>query len=151
LHYRVCAAPGYLQQAGTPAHPGELPGSGHRIVGFNSALTGRPLPFVLHRGGERVAVQCPSVLAVNDGSAYLAAGLAGLGLVRLPHYMAAPHLACGELLPLFEGWHLDPQPLYLAFAPGRQVSARLRVFIDWVVALMAAHVPLSAPAPAALS
>jgi DNA-binding transcriptional LysR family regulator len=34
-------------------------------------------------------------------------------------------------------------PLYLAFPPNRHVGARLRVFIDWVVELMALHAPLS--------
>jgi len=29
--------------------------------------------------------------------------------------------------------------MYVAFPPNRHVSAKLRVFIDWVVALMAQH------------
>jgi len=33
-------------------------------------------------------------------------------------------------------------PLYLAFPPNRHVSAKLRVFIDWVVELMAQHAPV---------
>jgi len=46
------------------------------------------------------------------------------------------------LLPLFEVWHIDPMPLYLAFPPNRHVSAKLRVFIDWVTALMGEHAPV---------
>ena len=79
------------------------------------------------------------VLAVDDGNAYLAAGLAGLGILWLPDYMAEAHRARGELVPLFESWRLDPMPMYVAFPPNRHVSAKLRVFIDWVVALMAQH------------
>jgi DNA-binding transcriptional LysR family regulator len=45
-------------------------------------------------------------------------------------------------VPLFEGWRLDPMPLYVAFAPNRHVSAKLRVFIDWVAELMARHAPV---------
>lgn len=82
------------------------------------------------------------MLAVDDGNACLAAGLAGLGVLWLPHYMVKTHLANGELVPLLEDWHLDAMPLYLAFPPNRHVSAKLRVFIDWVVELMAQHAPV---------
>ncbi|WP_253927045.1 type 2 periplasmic-binding domain-containing protein [Halomonas hibernica] len=50
--------------------------------------------------------------------------------------MVREHVARGELVPLFEEWHLDPMPMFIAFPPNRHVSAKLRVFIDWVVALM---------------
>ncbi|MFP3701057.1 LysR family transcriptional regulator, partial [Burkholderia sp. SIMBA_013] len=40
-----------------------------------------------------------------------------------------------------EDWQLDPMPLYIAFPPNRHVSAKLRVFIDWVAELMAEHAP----------
>ncbi len=81
---------------------------------------------------------------MDDGNAYLAAGLAGLGVLWLPDYMAKMHLASGELLPLFESWRLDPMPLYVAFAPNRHVSAKLRVFIDWIAEIMARHAPITA-------
>lgn len=143
LPLRVCAAPSYLQRLGTPLHPRDLEDSQHRVVGFLSSRTGRLLSYPLHRGGERITVQARHVLAVDDGNAYLAAGLAGLGVLWLPDYMCSPHLARGELLPLFEDWQLDPMPVYLAYAPNRHVSAKLRVFIDWVVALMAPFAPIA--------
>ena len=69
---------------------------------------------------------------------------AGLGVLWLPKYMSRPHEAQGELVPLFEDWHLEPMPLYLAYPPNRHISAKLRVFIDWVVELMAQHAPVDA-------
>ncbi|KOQ65992.1 LysR substrate-binding domain-containing protein, partial [Stenotrophomonas maltophilia] len=63
----------------------------------------------------------------------LAAALAGLGVVALPSYMAAPHVARGELLPLLQDWRLPPMPMHVMFPPNRHMSQRLRVFIDWVV------------------
>lgn len=143
LPLRVCAAPGYLKRAGTPMHPRDLEDSQHRTVGFLSPRTGKVLSFPLHRDGESIEVQGRHVLAVDDGNAYLAAGLAGLGVLWLPDYMARAHLVRGELVPLFEGWSLDPMPMYLAFPPNRRVSTKLRVFIDWVVQLMAQHAPMA--------
>ncbi len=142
LQLRVYAAPSYLQRAGTPEHPQALEGPHHRTVGFLWARTGQPLPFEMRRGTEHVRAQGHDVCAVDDGNAYLAAGLAGLGVLWLPDYMARPHVATGELVPLLQDWTLAPMPLYVAYPPQRHVSAKVRVFIDWVAGLMALHAPL---------
>ena len=56
--------------------------------------------------------------------------------------MARPHVATGELVPLLQDWTLEPMPLYVAYPPQRHVSAKVRVFIEWVAGLMALHAPL---------
>lgn len=142
LQLGIYATPGYLQRAGTPTHPRELEAAGHHTVGFLWSRTGKALPYAMWRDEERIGAQGRPLLIVDDGNAYLAAGLAGLGMLWLPHYMAKPHLASGELVRLFEDWQMKPMPMYLAFPPNRHVSAKLRVFIDWVVALMAEHAPV---------
>lgn len=143
LKLGVYAAPSYLERAGSPLHPRELEDTHHRIVGYLWSRTGRAFPYAMRRDGESVKVQGRYVLTVDDGNAYLAAGLAGLGVLWLPDYMSKAHVARGELVPLFEGWLLDPMPLYIAFPPNRHVSVKLRVFIDWVIELMAQHAPLT--------
>ncbi|WP_339526062.1 LysR family transcriptional regulator [Pseudomonas sp. EA_35y_Pfl2_R111] len=148
LQLGVYAAPSYLQRLGTPVHPRELEDSQHRIVGFLWARTGKALPYAMHRAGESVHIQGRYVLAVDDGNAYLAAGLAGMGVLWLPDYMSAPHVAQGELLPLFSDWRLEPMPLYVAFPPNRHISIKLRVFIEWVAELMAQHAPIAGKSPA---
>lgn len=143
LQLRVYAAPSYLERAGTPSHPQELENTHHRIVGFLWSRIGRAAPYAMRRDGESVNVQGRYVLTVDDGNAYLEAGLAGLGILWLPDYMSKAHLARGELVPLFEDWRLDPMPLYVAFPPNRHVSIKLRVFIDWIAELLAQHAPIS--------
>ncbi len=143
LQLGVYAAPAYLKLAGTPQHPRELEDTHHRIVGFLWARTGKPLAHAMRSGDESVKVQGRHALSVDDGNAYLAAGLAGLGILWLPDYMARPHLASGELVPLFKNWKLDPMPLYIAFPPNRHVSAKLRVFIEWVAGVMGKHAPVA--------
>ena len=143
LRLGVYAAPVYLERAGTPLHPNELIDTHHRTVGFLRSRSGKVAPITMRREDEHVEVQGRYVVAVDDGNAYLAAGLAGMGVLWLPQYMAAAHVAQGELVPLFEdGWQFDPMPMYIAFPPNRHVSAKLRAFIDWVVELMAVHAPV---------
>ncbi|MEX3773114.1 LysR substrate-binding domain-containing protein [Pseudomonas sp. MYb118] len=139
----IFAAPSYLARVGTPTHPQDLEDSEHRVVGFLWARTGKPVPYALRKQDERVQVKGRYALAVDDGNAFLAAGLAGLGILWLPRYMSAKFEASGELVPLFEDWSLETMPLYLAFPPNRHISLKLRVFIDWVSELMAVHAPVA--------
>nr|WP_181142155.1 LysR family transcriptional regulator [Xanthomonas arboricola] len=146
LQAGVYAAPAYLQRLGMPAHPHELENTRHRCVGFMRWRSSKTVPYVMQRGSEAVQLQGRYVVASDDGNAYLAAGLAGMGVLWLPVYMARAHVASGELVPLFEDWRMEPMPLSIAFPPSRHVSAKLRVFIEWVSALMAEHAPVEAPA-----
>ncbi|TDJ75398.1 LysR family transcriptional regulator [Pseudomonas putida] len=141
LQLGMYATPGYVQRFGMPTHPRELEEERHKTIGFLWSRTGKALPFSMQRGEERIEAQGRPQLTVDDGNAYLAAGLAGLGMLWLPQYMAKPHLASGELLPLFEDWQMPTMPMYLAFPPNRHVSAKVRVFVDWMIELMAEHAP----------
>lgn len=99
----------------------------------------------MRRGGEEVLAHGRYVQSVEDDNAYLAAGVAGLGILWLPEYMARGPQSHGELVRLFEDWQLDRMPLSLAFPAGRHVSRKLRVFIDWIVELLARQAPAILP------
>jgi DNA-binding transcriptional LysR family regulator len=142
LQFGIYAAPSYLERLGTPAHPQELGHTHHRIVGFLRGRSGKVAPISMWRGDEHIEVQGHYVVALDDGNAYLVAGLAGMGILLLPHYMAEAHIARGELVPLFDGWRLESMPMYIAYPPNRNLSLKLRVFIDWVLELMAQHAPI---------
>lgn len=132
----VCAAPGYLQRAGRPEHPLSLASAPHSVVGFLSAHSGRVLPMVMMRDAERINTPMRYQLALDDGNAYLAAGLDGLGVICLPRYMVDAHFASGELVPLFEGWKLEPLPMVVAFPSSRHLSAKVRVVVEWIAEVM---------------
>lgn len=146
LRLSAYAAPCYLARHGVPAHPGDLEGPDHHIVGFLSSRLGKTTPYALRRAGETFHLHGRYIVAIDDGNTYLEAGLAGLGVLWLPDYMAKPHLARAELQPLFEDWTVQPMPLYIAYAPNRHQSRRVRAFIDWIVALLARHAPVQTPA-----
>ena len=130
----ACASPAYLKRHGMPRHPSELEGEGHRVISYFSH-GGKHMTFALERGAERLEVHPKPGIAVNDSSAMLAAGLAGLGIARTGSFMAAPYVAAGSLQLVLPEWSAGVSPLYLVYPPNRHVPARLRVFIDWVVKL----------------
>lgn len=141
LQAGIHAAPAYLASVGQLRHPQELGDTPHHVIGYLRSRSGQVMPYVMRRGEETITVQGRHRLAVDDGNAYLAAGVAGLGALWLPDYMAAAHIENGTLVRLFPDWHLAPMPLYVAFPPNRHVSAKLRVFIEWVATLVERHAP----------
>ena len=143
LRLGLYAAPDYLARAGLPQHPQQLNTPDHHVVAFVWARSGKALAPTMRYGDEHITIQSRYLLAVDDGNAYLAAGLAGLGVLWLPDYMSREHVADGQLVALFADWELDPMPMYVAFPPNRHVSAKLRVFIDWIAELMAKHAPIA--------
>ena len=126
-----CASPAYLAQYGEPRHPTELERS-HFIIGYFSSSSARPFPLALRRGDEYEEINGRYIVAVNDGNAYVAAGLAGLGVMNAPLFMVGEHLASGALRPVLTDWINAPVPLYVVYPPNRHLSTKLRIFVDWI-------------------
>lgn len=137
LQLGLYAAPDYLRLAGTPQHPEDIESDAHRIVGFLRSSSGTVAAPTMRRNDEEtIQVNGRYAVAADDGNAYLAAGLAGMGVLWLPRYMAEPHAARGELTPLLQDWTIDPMPMYLAYPQNRHLSAKLRAFMAWIDELM---------------
>ncbi len=94
LQIGVYVAPSYVERLGAP-HTRAAQNTDHCIVGFLSSRTSKIDPLVLCSENERIEITGNYVLAVDDGNAYLEAGLVGLGVIALPNYMAAAHQAVG--------------------------------------------------------
>ncbi|AKF79470.1 LysR family transcriptional regulator [Myxococcus fulvus 124B02] len=139
LTYGLCASPAYVERHGWPRHPQELAGPSHAVVSYFASPSGKELAFVLLRDGERLEVQGRSLLTLNETNAYLAAGLAGLGVMFAPRFVLEPYIAKGELVRVLEGWRPEPRPLFLVYPPARQQAAGLRVFIEWVTELFSSR------------
>lgn len=136
LAMTTCAAPGYLDRFGTPGQPSELE-NGHVRVGYFDASSGRPRDFRFIRGTETIELQGHHRLSVNEASTYLAAGLAGHGVIQVPLFMVRRHLQSGALRPVLAEWSVPPLPLHIVYRPNRHLSAKLRIFVDWIVGLLA--------------
>jgi LysR family transcriptional regulator, regulator for bpeEF and oprC len=137
LHFITCAAPSYLQRHGEPQTPRDLE-NGHHIVSYFKARTGQSLPLIfMQEEGERHEITGPYIVAVNDGNAYVAAGIAGLGIMQAPLFMVEKHLESGALRQVLAGWQADTLPLHVVFPPNRHISNKVRVFVDWVAERLA--------------
>lgn len=136
VEFMTCAAPAYLATYGVPTHPSDLDGP-HRGVGYFSAGTGRLSPFEFEREGERIEIVGNYAVAVNDSNAYMAAGLAGLGIIQSGVSVLEEHVKRGELVPVLEDWTTPGMPVYVVYPPNRRLNAKVRVFVDWIAELFA--------------
>jgi len=132
--WTTCATPAYLEKYGRPVHPNDLLHN-HRIIGFHSPNSGRPMPSRFVKNGELVEIDGPYAISVNDGAARAIAGLAGLGILQTFSYVIKDQIASGSLVPILEDWSQPPYPFHVVYPQNRALSRRVRVFIEWVVEL----------------
>ncbi len=144
LPWVTCASPDYLRRHGTPTAPDDL-ARGHFGIGYLLAHSGRVATLDLARGDEHLTLRLPHRVLVNDAQAAVVAACAGLGVVQTLRFMAQPHIDAGKLQPIVEHWSGSPLPFHVVYPQNRHMSARLRVFVDWVAELFAQH-PYTRPA-----
>ena len=129
------AAPAYVERFGMPMHPEAL--GGHRMVGFRSSATGGLLPLEFEVGGTLHEITLPATISVNAAESYFAAAKLGLGLIQVPRYHAEDALDSGELLHVLRGFPPSRTPVSMLYPRSRQLSPRVRVFIDWLIKVFA--------------
>ena len=134
----TCAAPSYLERHGLPAGIDALD-DGHRMIGFLSSATGAMLPLEFMVDGTLRKVNLPATLCVAAAESYIAAARLGLGLIQAPRYHLAADLAAGTLVEVLPQWPPSATPVSLLYPHRRQLSPRVRVFIDWIAREFARH------------
>ena len=80
----------------------------------------------------------------NQGQMLLELALADLGVVRLAEYHVKQSLIEGRLVELFpKHQSLEMDPIYAIYEGRRNLSPRLRVFLDFLDASFASDLPPS--------
>ena len=133
----TCASPAYLARRGMPASIDEL--DGHLAIGFLSSATGATLPLEFTVDGALRNVILPATLCVAAAESYIAAARLGLGLIQAPRYHLAADLRAGTLVEVLPQWPPSSTPVSLLYPHRRQLSPRVRVFIDWIAREFARH------------
>ncbi len=128
------ASPAYLERMGVPTSLDELVAH-HQMVEYVSSTSGKRFGLEFQLGSELRAINLPKRIAVNSADGYFAACAAGYGLIQAPHYHAIRQLAEGTLVPVLDKLAVPEMALTALYPPHRQLSQRVRVFVDWLVEL----------------
>jgi len=129
----TCATPTYLERHGMPKSLAEL--ELHSVVNYQSPRTAQIIPFYYQIDDELVGVQGRRKLAINDIDSCVNAVLANIGIAQLPYFGVRDYINNGQLIQLLPEFQAEPAPLYIVYLQNRHLSANVRAFVDWVIAL----------------
>lgn len=123
----VCASPDYLR-----AHP---PIRRMEDLGLHNCLThsyyGKTLwNYVLD--GQPSSVAVGGNLSANESTSLLRAAVAGVGVVLLPTFMAAPLVHTGQLVALLPAVQQRELGIYAVYTSRKNMSAALRAMLDFL-------------------
>jgi DNA-binding transcriptional LysR family regulator len=124
------ASADYLTRRGCPESLDQL--EGHTMIGLMSPYLSEIIPLVFRVGDQVRERLLPATMTVTGPETNVAAACRGLGLIQVPRYRVEAELASGALVEILSAFPPTALPVYLFYSHRRQLSPRLRVFIDWV-------------------
>lgn len=127
----VCASPGYLKAHGIPATPRDLLRHQCIVLRQNESAYG---VWRFNKGRELQTVKVKGNLSSNDGEVTLTWAMAGLGILQRAEWDLARYLRSGRLQLVLEDYRLPPADIYAVFPTRHHLSAKVRVFVDFLVA-----------------
>ncbi len=97
------------------------------------SLSGHAREWVFQRGEQVRRLEVCGRYSVNSSLALCAALRAGHGISLVPEIYVRDDLAQGRLQPLLEDWQMMQTQLYAIYPSRRQLQAKVRVFIDFLL------------------
>ncbi|KHA70467.1 LysR family transcriptional regulator [Pseudomonas chlororaphis] len=140
LPFIMCAAPAYLQRAGWPQSPDDL--QNHACLAFRYPLDGRFLRWTFMRDGQRFDAPVNATAISDDIDALAQMAVHGAGVTRLAEFVAAPYLASGQLVPLFEHSVVQPMDIYACVQERAAMTPKVKAFLDYLSAHLATRWPM---------
>jgi LysR family transcriptional regulator for bpeEF and oprC len=135
LSFGACASPDYLARHGEPATPEEL--DRHHCLAYMLPMTGNYREWQFARNGQPFAKTVSGSLNMNNAESLLEAAVAGAGITMISDFIAAEALRTGKLKRILTDYVAPGPPVYVVYLPGRNLSPRVRAFIDFLTEVVA--------------
>ncbi|MBB5703253.1 DNA-binding transcriptional LysR family regulator [Ochrobactrum daejeonense] len=132
----TCASPHYIERHGMPASMEEL--AGHQMIGFVSSRTRRVMPLEFQTTDGLREITLPCRVSANEAETAHHLARMGFGLIQAPRYRFREDLARGALVEILPDMPPPPLPLAAYYPQNRQLSPRVRVFLDWTASVFEA-------------
>ena len=140
-----CAAPAYLRRHGEPERPDDL--AGHECLTYEYASQRRTWLF-RERNGSTRQVKVSGPMHANSGMFLAALAVEGCGIAREPDFIVEPELRAGRLVAILRAFQPAPSAIQLVYPSRRHLSAKVRVFADFLRERFAKAGWTSLPVPA---
>jgi DNA-binding transcriptional LysR family regulator len=127
----------YIAQYGEPKTLADL--SQHWLIHYHINAATKFDAFEYWDGETCQRIPMKNRISVNNADAYRAACLAGLGIIQVPQMLGAKFVADGELVEVLRDYRAPKMPVSLLYPHRRNLSKRVRIFMDWLADLVQAH------------
>lgn len=125
----LCAAPALAADPALALGPEAL----RTLPCLDYVLAGEGRPWRLAGPEGEVRVVPDRVMTSNNGEVLCDAALAGRGVALLPTFIVGPALADGRLVEVLPDWRGSTLTLAVVYPPARHLSAKVRLFTDFVM------------------
>jgi DNA-binding transcriptional LysR family regulator len=126
----LTAAPSYLESRGEPRSPMDL-ASHDCIIDTNFR---EPFNWHFRTRSDAAGTSIPvsGRLRFSNAEACLAAAEAGLGITRIPSFLAGQRFRSGLLRPILEEFEDNPLGVNVIYPPGRHLAFKVRLLVDFL-------------------
>jgi len=125
FHGLLVASPDYIREHGAPETPDQLL--------THQALMQGTETWRLIDGDRTIGVHPQGRFKADNGSALVAAAVAGLGIASLPDFLVVDHLASGALVPVMTRYPVPEAGIYVVRPPGLHPSRKILVLTELLI------------------
>jgi DNA-binding transcriptional LysR family regulator len=125
LYGKLVASPGYVAAHGSPETPGDL--------AAHEALMQGTEAWQFMEGDEIITVHPRGRFKADNGTALIAAAVAGLGIAWLPDGLTNEYVASGALVPVMTRYPPPPAGIYVIRPPGQHPALKVRVLTELLI------------------
>ncbi|TCK36324.1 LysR family transcriptional regulator [Paraburkholderia sp. BL8N3] len=129
----VCASPAYLEQHGIPGLPDDLRSHRCLVLRENDTAYGT---WHFTKGKRHELVKVHGTMSSNDGEATLRWALDGHGVLVRSEWDIQSYIDAGTLARVLPDWSLPSADIYAIYPERLNLSAKVRVFIDFLDAYL---------------
>lgn len=125
IHGKLVASPDYIGTHGSPETPDEL--------GAHEALMQGTEAWQLMDGDRIITVRPQGRFKADNGTALVAAAVAGLGIAYVPDWLTHEYIAAGALVPVMTRYPPPPAGAYVIRPPGQHPARKIRVLTELLI------------------
>ena len=141
IYGHTVASPAYIAVHGAPETPDQL-------LSHQALMQGTEA-WQFMDGDKIVSVRPQGRFKADNGTALVAAALAGLGIAYLPYGLMHEHLDAGTLVPVMTRYPPPPAGAYVVRPPGQHPARKIRLLTDLLVAYFDTKPPIASAWPRA--
>lgn len=125
IYTSAIASPAYVEAYGAPEKPEEL-------LAHQALMQGTEA-WQFMDGEKIITVRPQGRFKADNGSALVAAAVAGLGIAYLPDVLIQEHLDSSALVPVMTHYPPPPAGAYVVRPPGQHPPRKIRVLTDLLI------------------